>query len=73
MSQERVKALNLALAQGRLSRMGYVLKCMYLAEEAADQIIKNTPEAQAARLELQANDMAANRPREIHRNRHPQD
>jgi len=59
----RIASLDAALGAGRLSKMGYVLRRMSLAEEDAEAIIKATPNAQAARLELQAGDQRAYSPK----------
>lgn len=66
-------ALDEALATGHLSRMGYLLKCLQLAEENAERIIRATPDAQAARLRLQAEDQRAALPKVTARRHNWQD
>lgn len=69
----RIAALDEALAAGLLSRMGYLLKRMQLADQDAERIIQATPNAQMARLTIQAEEQSQRLPVVTPRRRHWQD
>lgn len=59
----RIERLDAALAAGRISRLEHALRWLKLGEERAAALIAATPENQWARLERQAEDQRASRPR----------